>query len=69
MAGAAGDSELDVVTIEQLELPVMAGAFDIAPFVVASAACVPQARFVAADVSEVLSIEGEGEGEVSSSER
>ena len=48
MAGAAGDSERHVVVDEELELPVMARALALATFVV-----------VAADLSEVLSIEGE----------
>ena len=46
----AGDSELVVVGVEQVELSVVAEAFDIAPLVV-----------VAADLSEVLSVEGDGE--------
>ena len=50
MAGAAGDSERHVVVDEELELPVMARALALATFVV-----------VAADLSEVLSVEGEGE--------
>ena len=44
-----GDSEHHVVD-EELELSVMARTFALAPFVV-----------VAADLSEVLSVEGEGE--------
>ena len=47
---AAGDSERPVVVGEELELGVMARALAVAPFVV-----------VAADLSEVLSFEGEGE--------
>ena len=50
MAGVAGDSERHVVVDEELELPVMARALALAPFVV-----------VAADLSEVLSVEDEGE--------
>ena len=49
-ARGSGDSELDVVVVEQVELSVVAEAFDIAPLVV-----------VAADLSEVLSVEGDGE--------
>ena len=50
MAGVAGDSERHVVVDEELELPVMARALALATFVV-----------VAADLSEVLSVEDEGE--------
>ena len=46
----AGDSELDVFVVEEVELSVLAQAFDIAPVVV-----------VAADLGEVLSVEGDGE--------
>jgi len=48
----AEDSELEVVVVvvEEIELPVAARAFVLAPLVV-----------VAADLSEVLSIEGEDE--------
>ena len=50
VGGAAGGSERQVVGVEQLKLSVMARAFAIAALVV-----------VAADLSEVLSVEGEGE--------
>ena len=46
----AGDSERHVVVVKELELSVMAGAFALALLVV-----------VAADLVEVLSVEGEGE--------
>ena len=53
IVGAAGDSEGHVVAFEEVELPVMARAFDIATF----------AEFVvvAADRSEVLTVECNGE--------
>ena len=44
------DSELHVVVVEEFELSVMAGAFGVATLVV-----------VAADLCEVLSVEGEDE--------
>ena len=47
---AAGDSKRHDVVDEEFELPVMARALGIAPFVV-----------VAADLSEVLSVEDDGE--------
>ena len=51
--GAAGDSEHHVVAVEEVELPVLARALDIATF----------AEFVvvAPDLSEVLTIEDDGE--------
>ena len=48
--GAAGDSELCVVACEEVELSVVARALDIAKRLV-----------VAADLGEVLALEGEGE--------
>ena len=50
LAGAAGDSERHVVVDEELELPVMARALALATLDV-----------VAGDLSEVLSVEGDGE--------
>ena len=49
-AGAAEDSERCVVACEEVELSVVARALDIAKFLV-----------VAADLVEVLALEGEGE--------
>ena len=49
-ARAAGDSERHVVVVEELELSVMADAFALATLVV-----------VAADLGEVLCVEGEDE--------
>ena len=48
--GCGGDSERHIVGAEEVERSVMARAFDVATFVV-----------VAAGLSEVLSVEGEGE--------
>ena len=51
--GAAGDSERHVVAAEEVDLPVIARAIDIATFADLVA--------VASDLSEVLSVEGDGE--------
>ena len=53
LVGAAGDSERHVVAVEEVELPVVARAFGMARF----------AEFVvvASDLSEVLTIEDDGE--------
>ena len=50
IAGAAGDSERPVVVDEEFELPVMARALSLATLDV-----------VAGDLSEVLTVEGDGE--------
>ena len=51
--GAAGDSERHVVAVEEVELPVMARALDIATFA--------ERVVVAPDLSEVLCVEDDGE--------
>ena len=53
LAGAAGDPGRHVVPVEDVELPVMARALDIATFA--------ELVVVASDLIEVLSIEGDGE--------
>ena len=50
LVGTAGDSERSVVVVEEFEPPVMARALGIEPIVL-----------VAADLSEVLVVEDDGE--------